>query len=87
MSNFLLCRYIDQCQELLDAPTTYGERKDLEVYSAAVQTARGDNLEYWDDEIPKDFVAYVEKSSAGYLNGGSNAFPVTFNYERWLDGP
>ncbi|PPQ73912.1 hypothetical protein CVT26_006660 [Gymnopilus dilepis] len=79
--------YIDQCQELLDAPTTYGERKDLEVYSAAVQTARGDNLEYWEDEIPKDFVAYVEKSSAGYLNGGSNAFPVTFNYERWLDGP
>ncbi|KAF8901184.1 SacI homology domain-containing protein [Gymnopilus junonius] len=71
--------YIDQCQELLDAPTTWGERKDLEVYLAAVQTARGEEMEYWPDEVPKEFVAYVEKSSTGYLDGGSSAFPVTFN--------
>ncbi|KAJ7184359.1 SacI homology domain-containing protein [Mycena filopes] len=35
--------YIDQCQELLDAPSTSGERKDLEVYHLAVRTATGEH--------------------------------------------
>ncbi|PPQ90287.1 hypothetical protein CVT25_013112 [Psilocybe cyanescens] len=80
--------YIDQCQELRDAPTTYGERKDLEVYAQAVQTSKGDDsVEYWHDEVPKEFISYVERNSTRYLGGkGKEAFPVTFNYGRWLEG-
>ncbi|KDR74148.1 hypothetical protein GALMADRAFT_71417 [Galerina marginata CBS 339.88] len=79
--------YIDQCQELLDAPATFGERKDLEVYALAVQTAKGDGVDTWAEEVPKEFISYVERSSTGYLDGSKKeTFPVTFNYERWLDG-
>lgn len=81
-----LHRYIDQCQELLDAPATT-ERKDLEVYAQAIQTGKGEGLNLWseDFEVPKEFVAYVERSSTYYLESGKKeAFPVTFNYERWL---
>jgi hypothetical protein len=82
--------YIDQCQELLDAPATLGERKDLEVYALSVQTGKGylDSMdmdsEYWmPGEPPKDLVSYVERLPR-YVNEGKEMFPVTFNYERWL---
>ncbi|KAJ7611579.1 SacI homology domain-containing protein [Roridomyces roridus] len=47
--------YIDQYQELLDAPSTSGERKDLDMYSLAVRTALGE-VPDWTGEIPKEFV-------------------------------
>jgi len=79
--------YIDQCQELLDAPATLGERKALEVYALAVQTAKGDTHDYWPEEIPKEFFSYVERSSTQYLDGGKKeALPVSFDYDRWLSG-
>jgi len=79
--------YIDQCQELLDAPATLGERKALEVYALAVQTARGDTHDYWPEEIPKEFFSYIERSSTQYLDGGKKeALPVSFDYDRWLSG-
>jgi len=76
--------YIDQCQELLDAPTSMGERNDLEVYSMAIRTAMGETS--WSDDIPKEFVTYVERSCTLYRDGGicGEGLPVTFNYERWL---
>ncbi|KAF8064104.1 polyphosphoinositide phosphatase [Lyophyllum atratum] len=78
--------YIDQCQELLDAPTTMGERKDLEVYSTAIRTAMGETPD-WPDEVPKEFLSYVERGHTQDLNGKQGeGFPVSFNYERWLGG-
>ncbi|KAK7035778.1 Polyphosphoinositide phosphatase [Favolaschia claudopus] len=74
--------YIDQCQELLDAPSTSGERKDLELYSLAVRTAAGE-VPDWPLEIPKEFVAHVEYVPSQYLDGGKDPQP-SFNYERWL---
>ncbi|KAJ7221717.1 polyphosphoinositide phosphatase [Mycena pura] len=74
--------YIDQCQELLDAPTTSGERKDLEVYSLAVRTAVGEFPD-WPAEIPKEFISYVENGLTQYLDGRQDVQP-SFNYERWL---
>jgi hypothetical protein len=80
-------RYIDQCLELLDAPTTMGERKDLEVYSMAVRTAMGE-VSDWEEETPKEFISYVERGSTQYLEGvgRKEGLPVTYNYERWLGG-
>ena len=79
-----LDRYIDQCQELLYAPATLGERKALGVYALAVQTARGDTHA---EEIPKDFFSYIERSSTQYLDDGKReALPVSFDYGRWLSG-
>ncbi|KAJ6546966.1 SacI homology domain-containing protein [Mycena capillaripes] len=74
--------YIDQCQELLDAPSTSGERKDLELYSLVVRTAAGE-VPDWVGEIPKEFIAYVEHGATQYLDGRKDIQP-SFNYERWL---
>ncbi|KAJ7043084.1 polyphosphoinositide phosphatase [Mycena alexandri] len=75
--------YIDQCQELLDAPSTSGERKDLEVYYLAVRTATGEVPD--SGEIPKEFFAYVEHGKTQYLDGpGRKDVQPSFNYERWL---
>ncbi|TFK37658.1 SacI homology domain-containing protein [Crucibulum laeve] len=81
--------YIDQCEELLEAPSTVGERKDLEVYAAAVGLANGGEMLTWQDEEPKDFVTYVERGSTSYLDGGGrkDPLPITYNYERWLSNP
>jgi phosphatidylinositol 3,5-bisphosphate 5-phosphatase len=87
LTSFLTCRYIDQCQELLDAPTI-AERKDLDVYQIAVRTSTGD-LNEWHDESPDEaFSTYVERGTTRYLDGSGRkeAFPIVFNYERWL-GP
>ena len=81
------CSYIDQCQELLDAPTTMGERKDLEVYSTAVKTAAGEMPDR-PEEIPKDFITYVERGRIQHLEGigRKDGLSVVFNYDRWLGG-
>jgi hypothetical protein len=50
-----------------------------------VQTGKRDSVDCWLEDVPKDFVTYVERSSTQYLDDGKKqAFPVTFNYERWL---
>ena len=88
----LLRRYIDQCQELLNAslrePPLPG---DLEMYTSAVRMAEGDLPGYWDSQDatpPKEFVAYVERGISAYLDGTGtvrkDSLPVTWNYERWL---
>ncbi|RDB21467.1 Polyphosphoinositide phosphatase [Hypsizygus marmoreus] len=64
--------YIDQCQELLDAPTTMGERKNLEVYSMAIRTALGETPD-WPEVVPKEFIMYVERGRTSYWD----ALPVT----------
>ncbi|KAF7323248.1 Polyphosphoinositide phosphatase [Mycena chlorophos] len=74
--------YVDQYQELLDAPTTQGERKDLDIYSHAVRTAAGLGDAEW-PEVPKEFIAYVEHVPSQYRDGRQEVLP-TFNYERWL---
>ncbi|KAF7305142.1 Polyphosphoinositide phosphatase [Mycena kentingensis (nom. inval.)] len=74
--------YIDQCQELLDAPTTLGERKDLELYSHSVRTGLGETPD-WPAEVPREFVGYAEQARTLYLDGRFDAQPA-FNYERWL---
>ncbi|KAJ7632128.1 SacI homology domain-containing protein [Roridomyces roridus] len=66
--------YIDQYQELLDAPSTSGERKDLDMYSLAVRTALGE-VPDWTGEIPKEFVTYVEHGSKQYLDGRKEVQP------------
>ena len=82
-----LNRYIDQCQELLYASATLGERKALEVYTLAVKTAKGDTPDYWPEEIPKEFFSYIERSSTQYLDDvKKEALPVSFDYDRWLSG-
>jgi hypothetical protein len=62
-----------------------GERKDLEVYSMAVRTATGE-MSDWQEQVPKEFIAYVERGTSQYLDGvgRKDALPVAFNYERWL---
>ncbi|KAF5343594.1 hypothetical protein D9757_013690 [Collybiopsis confluens] len=84
--------YIDQCQELLDAPFDSGAREDLEVYAMNVRTASGDYSDWMDEEPPeppREFVSYVERGSAQYfegIGGRREVFPVLDNYERWLSG-
>jgi hypothetical protein len=78
-------RYIDQCQELLDAPRR-AERKDLDIYQGAVRTATGETAD-WPDEYPDEvFMIYVEQGTSRYLDGAEHreVLPITFNYERWV---
>lgn len=63
-----------------------GERKDLEIYIAAVRNAGGEGFDSPED-APRDLIAYVERGSLNYIDGSKKEpFPVTFNYERWLSG-
>jgi hypothetical protein len=40
-----------------------------------------DSVDCWLEDVPKDFVTYVERSSTQYLDDGKKqVFPVTFNY-------
>ncbi|THV08130.1 hypothetical protein K435DRAFT_436 [Dendrothele bispora CBS 962.96] len=76
--------YIDQCQALLNAPFDSGERKALEIYTKAVQTAAGETSD-WVEE--KDLITYVEHGNVHYVESGGRRgepFPVTYPYERWL---
>jgi hypothetical protein len=62
-----------------------GERKDLEVYLMAVRTAAGEMPDR-PEEVPKDFIAYVERGRIQHLEGTSrkDGLSVAFNYDRWL---
>lgn len=81
-------RYIEQFQELLDAPVTSLEKRNLEVYEQAFQIGKGGGItDDWTTgfEIAKDYISYVERSTMEYLDGAwKEAFQVTHNYERWL---
>ncbi|KAJ2920989.1 hypothetical protein H1R20_g16104, partial [Candolleomyces eurysporus] len=76
--------YIDQCQEMLDAPLTIGERKDLEIYAMAVEGGLGIAPD-WPDKVPIEFVTYVDRGLTVHLDN-KDPIPVTFNYEKWLGG-
>jgi len=77
--------YIEQCQELLDAPVTSLEKRNLEVYVQTIETGMGFDDCSSNYDVPKEFVGYVERSTTDYLDGArKEAFPTTFNYERWL---
>jgi hypothetical protein len=81
-------RYIDQCQDLMDAPINGGERRGLEIYQQAVWTSAG---ELGDSAPDEAFFTYVERGTTHYLDGvrvkeGKEGLPVHFNYERWLGG-
>lgn len=78
-------RYIDQCQELIEAAV---DRKDRIVYQTAARTAIGEGTDWQNDVADEVFVNYVERGTAQYLDGagGKDALPVAFNYERWVGG-
>lgn len=78
--------YIDQCQELLDAPKTIAERKDFEVYQLAVRTGSGEVPDGRDETIDDALIAYVERGMTQYLDGPrKDGVPTTaFNYDRWV---
>jgi hypothetical protein len=78
-------RYIDQCQELIEAAV---DRKDRIVYQTAARTAIGEGTDWQNDVADEVFVNYVERGTAKYLDGagGKDALPVAFNYERWVGG-
>jgi phosphatidylinositol 3,5-bisphosphate 5-phosphatase len=83
---FNLCflyRYIDQGQELMDAPDTVAERKDLEKYQLMISMAMGEVPEGRRDEaLETSFASYVERGSPHFWDGAGQ--PVGFDYERWL---
>jgi hypothetical protein len=62
-----------------------GERKDLEVYSMAVRLTSGE-IPDWLEEVPKDFVNYIERGRIPHIEGISrkDGLSVAFNYDRWL---
>lgn len=67
------------------------DRKDLEVYALAVRLAGGDGyLDYETDETKeREFAVYAEHGKPEYYEGygRKEPLPVTFNYERWINGP
>ncbi|KAJ8502831.1 hypothetical protein ONZ45_g11400 [Pleurotus djamor] len=75
--------YVDQYRELLDAPSMFGERKDLEVYSLAVRTAMGGVSEV--EEPSKEFLAHIEHAKIEYHDGPSrkkDLMSLAVGYER-----
>lgn len=77
-------RYIDQCEEILNAQTMHSERKDLNVYQAAIDTSNGMGSEWCKEEVFENFVAYVGKRHV--YETTKELLPITFNYEKWLFG-
>jgi len=78
--------YIDQYQDLLDAPLNIGERKDVEVYYQAVRTATSEHFTRRDEPQEGVFTNYIQRAPLQYLdNSVSKDSPLGgFNYERWL---
>ncbi|KDQ54485.1 hypothetical protein JAAARDRAFT_38159 [Jaapia argillacea MUCL 33604] len=79
--------YIDQCQDLLNMPSTIAElaeQQDLQLYTLAVRIASGTS-QYVGDSSDDAFVAYVDRGSTRF----AEATRVTnYNYDKWLeDGP
>lgn len=56
----------------------------MEVYALAVQTGKGEGVDYVADDVYKEYASYVDCNLTRYLDDGSEVFPVTYNYERWL---
>lgn len=79
-----ICRYIDQCEELIEAAV---DRKDRIVYQTAARTAAGETVD-WHNDVDEAYFSYVERGTAQYLDGAGqkDALPVAFNYERWISG-
>jgi phosphatidylinositol 3,5-bisphosphate 5-phosphatase len=79
------CRYVDQCQELIEAAV---DRKDRIVYQTAARMATGETINWQDDVADEAFLNYVERGTTQHLDnaGRKDALPVAFNYERWIGG-
>lgn len=75
-------RYIDQCQDLIEALGV--QRKDRSIYQTVIRTATGEVADWHDDAVDETYLAYVERGTTQYLDGGKEALPVAFNYDRWL---
>jgi hypothetical protein len=60
--------YIDQCQDLLDARVLV-EKKDLDLYHAAVKTAMGEIPDGKNDAAEDVFAAYIERGTIQFLDG------------------
>ena len=67
---------------MLQTSLTMGERKDVEIYTDAIETGLGLAPD-WPERVPQEFIAYVEKGNTVYLDG-KDPTPVMFNYEKWL---
>ena len=75
---------------MLDILPDYAERKDQQVYENAVAMATmGDD----DMLVPLDkdidaFYTFVDKASPSIAEyaGSKENLPITFNYEKWIEG-
>ncbi|THG95141.1 hypothetical protein EW026_g6457 [Hermanssonia centrifuga] len=80
--------YIDQCQDMLNAPPDYAERKDQKVYINAVALSALDDDDPWavPDKELELFGVYMKKGSpyTAESAGSRENLPVTFNYEKWI---
>ncbi|KAL0952345.1 hypothetical protein HGRIS_006625 [Hohenbuehelia grisea] len=77
--------YIDQYQELLDAPSTMGERNDVEKYASAVRIASGDT-DFAEELIvvPDVYALYVERGVGEAPERAKHDLSQTVAwYERW----
>ncbi|KAG6916548.1 hypothetical protein DXG01_006431 [Tephrocybe rancida] len=78
--------YIDQCQDLLSALHTSGERKDREIYAGAVRTAAGLEHPCAEEDLTR-YAAYVERGRTCYLDGRhGEGCAVRFDYGGWVAG-
>jgi hypothetical protein len=59
-------RYIDQCQDLLDAPFTV-TAKDLDIYKGVVLAGAGELNEVREEGADEAFAAYVRRGSISHL--------------------
>lgn len=80
------CRYIDQCEELLNAQTLRTERKDLGVYQTAIDTSNGVGLDWCREEVVESYMTYVGKRYVHEAATARELLPVTYNYEKWISG-
>lgn len=82
---FLTRRYIDQCEEFVNAQTQTlrSERKDLGVYQNAIDTSNGLGLDRCKEETIDNYVAFVAKA---HLHKEQKELSVTYNYEKWISG-
>ena len=69
----------------MENPTGRGDRRDVDIYVAAVRAAHWDGPDST-EEVPREFVSYAERGSAAYLHNACRKefFPVKYDYERFL---
>ncbi|KAI0340121.1 hypothetical protein BDW22DRAFT_1379536 [Trametopsis cervina] len=82
--------YVEHCQEILMALPDYTERKDMHIYENAVALASfGEEDVIVTQERDFDiFDMYAERGSPSVAEamGEKELLPVSFHYEKWLNG-